>query len=61
MTAVLLTWLFMASWALVATGWAVCAQYRWVGRCEYLIRCEYRTWDDYWPIVVPAVVVVDLY
>ncbi|GAB3243511.1 hypothetical protein [Kineosporia babensis] len=61
MTALLMSVLFGVSSALILTGFLICAEYRWVGRCEYRLRCRWRTWDAYWPIEVPAELSVPLY
>lgn len=54
MAAVFLVVLFMSSGGITVSGLLVCSEFHWVRRWEYLIRREFRTWDLYWPIEIPA-------
>jgi hypothetical protein len=48
-----LAFVLLSVGTIVFAGLAITAEYRWVRRSEYLIRLEYRTWDQYWPIEIP--------
>lgn len=61
MAEVILAALFVSSGALSLSGLLICSGFLWVGRWEYRFRREFRTWDAYWPIEIPADLLDPLY
>ncbi|GAB6899593.1 hypothetical protein [Kineosporia succinea] len=51
---------YLATGLLVAGGFVICAEYRWVSRLDYEWRVEHRSWDEYVPPLMLEPQLVDV-